>query len=98
MPSTHHRYANMYERNVTYEVVQLLRINGAEVTRTTNRSFLLRLGRGRGKWNARELSLKQLLKEYGPGTLAYTILRGHQRAHTVPLSDTSAPRKIDSLA
>jgi hypothetical protein len=96
MPSTHHRYANIRERNVVYEIVQLLRINGAAVKRDV-RSFIVKMGH-RGAWKEHKFNERQLLAKYGPGTLAYTILRKHQRAHTVPLSDTSAPRKADSLA
>lgn len=70
-----------------YEIVCLLRINGALINRNGPRSFTLKMGRGRGaKWTEYELTVGDLKAQYGHGTPGYAALRKHQRANTVPVA------------
>lgn len=70
------------DRSESYEIVQLLRVNGAQITRDGVQHVILRMGH-QGKWNKHRLSLGELRKRYGYGTAAYDILRRHPRASSV---------------
>lgn len=68
-----------------YEIVRLLRINGATINRTGLRTFTLRMGR-KGSWTEYELTVGDLKAQYGHGTAGYAALRKHQRANTIPVA------------
>lgn len=94
MPSIRRQAARTREDNETYEIVQLLRINGAQIRRANTKTFTLRLG-GKGNWNECELTVKEIKQRYGQGTIGYKALRTHQRADRVPVAKTK--RKIESI-
>ncbi len=67
---------------VVYDTVKLLRANGAQVTLDAKRNIRIRMGH-MGRWKTRTLTKWDLLKEYGPGTIAHSILLSHAACGTV---------------
>jgi hypothetical protein len=65
----------------SYELVQLLRVNGMQIVRD-GRDIILRMGH-QGTWTRRRFTTRELVQQYGPGTLEYRLLRKHPRASTV---------------
>lgn len=85
------RYTNQYTNATTredaqiYEIVQLLRINGARVNRNGTHAFLLRMG-SKGRWKEQLFTSQELKARFGQGTMEYAALRSHQRAASVKIA------------
>jgi hypothetical protein len=80
-----------------YEIVQLLRINGARIDRNSQSTYIVRLGH-KGSWANQEMTTQQLKARYGHGTIGYKALRMHQRADRVPVARPRASSRNRDLA
>lgn len=77
-----------------YEIVQLLRINGAQIKRAGTHAFTLRLG-DTGNWHEHKLTVREIKQRYGYGSIGYKALRTHQRADRVPVAKLK--RKVNDI-
>jgi hypothetical protein len=68
------------------ELVELLRLTGTRIKRVDRTTVMLSL-QGKGRW--RTMSISELKQQYGPGTLAYRMLRKQPGADAVK---RTAPR------
>lgn len=74
-------YVTMTPVSPTYELVQLLRLNGVMVERGCDHQHVrVQLAKG---LQFEHMSVQALKKRFGPGTTSYNILTKHPRANTI---------------
>lgn len=90
------RYTNRYKAapkrksDEMYEIVQLLRINGARVVRIGTHAFGVKMG---PTFKQKKLTAQELKEQFGHGSTSYKILRTHKLASSVKVAKPkSKPR------
>lgn len=75
-------YVQMPAPSETYELVQLLRLNGVRVERTRSGGFKITRA-SQFIWTPKELTVAEFKKQFGHGTVEYEVLCKHPRASTI---------------